>query len=200
MLPESPSFDNSLPPAESSSGENSAVAAGLEIDSQIASAEGAQVSPLSYAGTPGADRPIQLEPADRAERADWDHKCSRSASLLESFYHAVNGVKVALKGQRNLRIHFLITPCVLVLAYLLQVEAWGYALLLMSIGLVITAELINTAIEHMVDIQAGYRYHLSARYAKDTAAAAVMLAAFTAVLVGLAVFLPRLFVLVSSLR
>lgn len=107
---------------------------------------------------------------------------------------------MALKGQRNLRIHFLITPCVLVLAYLLQVEAWGYALLLLSIGLVITAELINTAIEHMVDIQAGYRYHLSARYAKDTAAAAVMLSALTAVLVGLAVFLPRLLVLLSALR
>lgn len=167
MLPESPSFDNTLPPAESSSGESSAIAAGLETDSQSVRVEDGPVLPLS--GSPGEDRPIQLEPAGKTEKADWDHKCSRSASLLESFYHAVNGVKVALKGQRNLRIHFLITPCVLVLAYLLQVEAWGYALLILSIGLVITAELINTAIEHMVDIQAGYRYHLSARYAKDTA-------------------------------
>ena len=200
MLPQSPSFDNTLPPAESSSGENSTIPAGPETDAQTASIEDGPVSPVSVAGTCGEVRPIQLEPAGKAERADWNHKCSRSASLLESFYHALNGVKVALKGQRNLRIHFMITPCVLLLAYLLQVEAWGYALLILSIGLVITAELMNTAIEHMVDIQAGYRYHLSARYAKDTAAAAVMLSALTAVLVGLAVFLPRLLVLLSALR
>lgn len=184
MLPESPSFDNSLPPAESARGENPVVSTGVEPAGAMAE----------------DDRPIRLEPAGTAERTDWDHKCSRSASLLESFYHAVHGVKVALKGQRNLRIHFLITPCVLVLAYLLQVEAWGYALLLLSIGLVITAELINTAIEHMVDIQAGYRYHLSARYAKDTAAAAVMLSALTAVLVGVAVFMPRIIALVSAAK
>lgn len=127
---------------------------------------------------------------------DWNHKCSRSGSVFESFYHAFNGVKVAL-AQRNLRIHFCATPVVLALAWFLQVEAWGYALLIFSIGLVIVSEFLNTAIEHMVDIQANYRYHLSARYAKDTAAAAVMFSALTAVAVSAFVFGPKLWQLLS---
>lgn len=127
---------------------------------------------------------------------DWNHKCSRSGSVFESFYHAFNGVKVAL-AQRNLRIHFCATPVVLALAWFLQVEAWGYALLIFSIGLVIVSEFLNTAIEHMVDIQANYRYHLSARYAKDTAAAAVMFSALTAVAVAAFVFVPKIWQLLS---
>lgn len=132
-------------------------------------------------------------PDDAVAASDkpWDHKCTRASSVFESFYHAFNGVKIALATQRNLRIHFGITPLVLLLAFAVGVEPWGFALLILAIGLVIATELINTAIEHLVDIQANYQYHLSARYAKDTAAAAVMLSAFTAALIGAVVFLPR---------
>ncbi len=139
----------------------------------------------------------EAQPDDNiaAVEKPWDHKCTRASSVVESFYHASNGVKIALTTQRNLRIHFCITPLVLTLAFMVGVEPWGFALLILAIGLVIATELINTAIEHLVDIQANYQYHLSARYAKDTAAAAVMLSAMTAALIGLVVFLPRFYVI-----
>jgi len=150
--------------------------------------------PQSVDKAPDSKSPVLIPLEDRID--DWNHKCSRSGSVFESFYHAFNGVKVAL-AQRNLRIHFCATPVVLALAWFLQVEAWGYALLIFSIGLVIVSEFLNTAIEHMVDIQANYRYHLSARYAKDTAAAAVMFSALTAVAVAAFVFVPKIWQLLS---
>lgn len=134
---------------------------------------------------------------DQERVSDWDHKSSRSGSVVESFYHAIHGLKVAIGSQRNLRIHLVVAPAVLTAAIILKVEPWGVGLLLLSIGLVIAAELINTAIEHLVDIQSGFRYHLSARYAKDTAAAGVMVSAAVAAIVGAIVFLPRLLALLK---
>lgn len=143
----------------------------------------------------------EAHPDDAIAASDkpWDHKCTRASSVFESFYHAFNGVKIALATQRNLRIHFAITPLVLALAIAFGVEPWGFALLILAtIGLVIATELINTAIEHLVDIQANYQYHLSARYAKDTAAAAVMPSAFTAAVVGVVVFGPKFFAIAKA--
>lgn len=126
----------------------------------------------------------------------WEHKSTRSASLLESFFHAFHGFKVAL-SERNLRIHFCLAPLVIGLAFYLKVEPSGIAALIFAIGLVIAIELMNTAIEHMVNIQANFQYSLSARYAKDTAAAAVLFAAMTAVAIGLVVLGPKLLALVG---
>jgi diacylglycerol kinase len=72
------------------------------------------------------------------------------------------------------------------------VDAVSWLALTLSMGLVIGAELLNTAIEHVVDLTSGGEYHPAARKAKDTAAAAVLITAFAALAVGLIVFLPRL--------
>ncbi|CAN5476427.1 hypothetical protein BH11CYA1_BH11CYA1_11690 [soil metagenome] len=128
----------------------------------------------------------------------WQRKSGQAGSLFESFYHAFNGLVLGFRQQRNLRIHTFLGLCVFALAFYLRVEPWQYIALSLAIGFVFFAEFVNTAIEHMVDIQANYRYHLSARYAKDTAAAAVLWAAMTAVIVGAIVFLPRLWSLVKT--
>lgn len=127
----------------------------------------------------------------------WEHKTSRSASLFESFYHAFHGFKVAF-SERNIRIHFCLAPLVVGLALYLRVEPSGIAALIFAIGLVIAVELMNTAIEHMVNIQANFQYSLSARYAKDCAAAAVLFAALTAVAIGMVVLGPKLLALLGS--
>jgi undecaprenol kinase len=121
----------------------------------------------------------------------WQRKSGQAGSLLESFYHAFNGLALGFRRQRNVRIHTSLGLFVFALAFYLRVEPWQWTALIVAIGFVFFAEFVNTAIEHMVDIQANYRYHLSARYAKDTAAAAVLLAAITAAIVGAIVFLPR---------
>lgn len=143
------------------------------------------------------DQPVEAD-ITQDSVSDWDHKSSRSGSVVESFYHAIHGLKVAIGSQRNLRIHLVVAPVVLTAAIILKVEPWGVGLLLLSIGLVIAAELINTAIEHLVDIQSGFRYHLSARYAKDTAAAGVLVSAAVAAIVGAVVFLPRILTLLHK--
>jgi undecaprenol kinase len=125
-------------------------------------------------------------------------KSAASKNLLESFCHAFHGVWVALRFERNVRVHFIAVPIVAVLAVCLRVDMVGWLALILSIGLVITAEFMNTAVEHLVDISANGQYHQSARYAKDTAAAGVLLASISALVVGLIVFVPRLFALLAQ--
>lgn len=124
--------------------------------------------------------------------ASWQHKTGRTTSMFESFYHAFAGIAQGLKEQRNLRIHFCISVLVIALGVWLRVDAISWLALVLSMGLVIGAELLNTAIEHVVDLSAGGEYHLAARKAKDTAAAAVLVVALAASAVGAIVFLPRL--------
>ncbi|MBS1990519.1 MAG: diacylglycerol kinase [Cyanobacteria bacterium SZAS LIN-3] len=133
--------------------------------------------------------------AAKSRGDDWDHKTGRSGSVTESFYHAIHGLKSGFAGQRNVRIHCVISVMVFLLAFLLQVDYAGCLSLILATGFVFFAEYVNTALEHITDIQAHFRHHESARLAKDTAAGAVLIAAVTAVLVGLTVFAPRLFAL-----
>lgn len=125
----------------------------------------------------------------------WRKKTGRAKNLIESFYHAFHGMWIGFKHERNLRIHFALVPVVVLIAAWLRVDLTGWLALVMSMGLVITAEFMNTALEHLVDISTDGRYHQSARYAKDTAATAVLCAAITAMVVGAVVFGPRLYAL-----
>jgi diacylglycerol kinase (ATP) len=134
----------------------------------------------------------------KARAAEWRQKTGSSGSLIESFFHAINGLAHAFAHERNVRIHCGIAGVVLILALGLRVDAAGCLAIILATGFVLFAEYINTAIEHVTDIQANFRYHPSARLAKDTAAAAVVIAAFTAVLVGAIVFTPRLWALICG--
>lgn len=122
----------------------------------------------------------------------WQKKTGRATTMIESFYHAFHGIWVGLKEERNVRIHLLSAVLVLALGIWLQVDFIGWALLAMAVGLVLTTEFINTALEHLVDLSAEGQYHRSARYAKDTAAAAVLCASLLSLVIGGLVFVPRL--------
>ncbi len=112
--------------------------------------------------------------------------------MFESFYHAFHGIWVGLKEERNIRIHLSCAFLVFILGWQLQVTQWEWILLALAIGLVLTTELLNTSLEHLVDISANHQYHQSARYAKDTAAAAVLCASITSLIIGALVFLPHI--------
>lgn len=77
-------------------------------------------------------------------------------------------------------------------AVALHVDPMGWALLTLAIGIVVTAELLNTALERLVDLATNNEFHRIARDAKDIAAAAVLCSAVVAVGIGLCVFLPHL--------
>jgi undecaprenol kinase/diacylglycerol kinase (ATP) len=106
---------------------------------------------------------------------------------LRSFRYAYDGIKYALDTQQNMKFHFFVSFAVLLLALLLHLPYTDVLLLLLSITLVVVAELINTAIEQAVDLAMPER-HPGAKIAKDVAAAAVLVTAVFAVVVGMTVF------------
>jgi diacylglycerol kinase len=127
--------------------------------------------------------------------AAWQKKTGRAATLIESFYHAFHGIYVGLKEERNVRIHFCAAIIATALGLYLELDSTSWLALALAIGLVISMEFLNTALEHLVDLAARGQYHHSARYAKDTAAGAVLIASIVAMITGAFIFLPRLAVL-----
>lgn len=122
---------------------------------------------------------------------NWRRRIRAASNVAESFYHAFNGVWLGLRTERNLRIHFTAAGIIAVLAYVLKIDYLGCLALTGAIGLVLTAEFINTSLEHLVDLASGRTYHVSAKAAKDTAAAAVLMASICACVIGIMVFGPK---------
>ena len=114
----------------------------------------------------------------------------RRSSLLESFNDAFEGVIHVLRTQRNLRIHFVIAAGVLAAAVVVGVTRFELIALLLAIAFVLIAEMINTAVEHTVDV-ATTSFDPMAKLAKDIAAGAVLIAAVNAVAIGYLVFAHR---------
>jgi diacylglycerol kinase len=122
---------------------------------------------------------------------NWRTRIRAASTLAESFYHAFNGVLLGLRTERNLRIHFAAAAVIALLAFFLKVDQLGCLALAFAVGLVLTAEFINTSLEHLVDLASSRSYHPSAKAAKDTAAAAVLMASICACVIGLMVFGPK---------
>jgi diacylglycerol kinase (ATP) len=103
--------------------------------------------------------------------------------FLRSFHFAFEGILYATKTQRNMRIHLAITALVLLATLYLRLQRVYVVLLVVLIGFVLALELINTAIEAIVDLMT-VAHHPLAKVAKDAAAGAVLIGSITAVIVG----------------
>ena len=115
----------------------------------------------------------------------------RSENVLQSFRFAFAGIVHAVTQQRNVRIHFLTAAVVVVLAGLLKVSLVEWAVLVLTVGFVVVTEMVNTAIEAVVDLVSP-DFHELAKVAKDVAAGAVLVAAVAAVIIGSLIFVPAL--------
>lgn len=113
-------------------------------------------------------------------------------TLLKSFRYAFRGIRYAFKSEQSFRIHILAGLLVLILMFLFPLLTWERILLLLLIFLVIILELINTTFEKIIDILKP-RIHFYAEIVKDLMAAAVLLASFTALVIGLYIFIPYFF-------
>lgn len=111
----------------------------------------------------------------------------RSQSLFQSFNFAAEGIIHAVRTQRNLWIHFAVAVAVLVAAIGFGASKLELAVLLLAITFVLVAELVNTAVEAVVDV-ASTSFDPIAKIAKDIAAGAVLVAALNAIAVGYLVF------------
>lgn len=114
-----------------------------------------------------------------------------SRTLLDSLRHALRGLGQGIRTQRNLRIHVVLGTLAISLGLILHLSAVEMALVVAFIALVIAAELLNTALEVLVNI-ASPEYHPLAKQAKDLAAAAVLVTALGALVGGALLFLPHL--------
>lgn len=112
--------------------------------------------------------------------------------LVKSFAYAFSGVMYALKNNQNLRIHFLAAILVAVLSILFHLDGFEMGILGVIILLVIVSEMINSAIEEMVDLIT-LEHRKEAKVAKDVAAGMVLVTSMGSVIVGLLVFLPHIF-------
>lgn len=122
----------------------------------------------------------------------------RSPSFWYSLTYAWAGVCYAVRHQRNVRIHLAFVGLVLLLAVGLQIDRTGQAMLAFAMGLVLTTELLNTALEALVDLVEP-EPHALAKVAKDVAAGAVLISAVTAIVIGLLVLGPPLWRYVVNL-
>ena len=120
-------------------------------------------------------------------------------NLFLSFKYAWAGVRYAFVTQRNFRIHTIIGTLAVSLGLFLQVSATEMALITLTCAIVMVLELLNTAIESVVDLTVKQTYHELAKIAKDCAAGAVLISAIAAVLVAMWILLPPLLQLIFSI-
>lgn len=106
-----------------------------------------------------------------------------------SFKYAFAGIYAALKEEPNLKFHFAAGLLAIIVSTILQISRTDFIAILFLIGFVISVELTNTAIEAIVDAFTD-KEHPGAKLAKDISAGAVLIAAFTSMVIGIIIFLP----------
>ncbi len=112
--------------------------------------------------------------------------------LVKSFSYAIKGFIKSFSEEANMRVHVMMTILVIISGFIFKVSRLEWIFLFFAIGLVIGAELLNTAIENLVDLVCMERNE-KAGLIKDVSASFVMILAITAAIVGLIIFIPKLF-------
>lgn len=111
--------------------------------------------------------------------------------FIRSFSYAFEGIRTAMKEQ-NMRFHFLAAVVVVIAGFLTGLTSTEWSILVLVIGAVIGIEMVNTAIERVVDL-ASADIHPLAKQAKDIAAGAVLVIAALSVIIGVLIFIPKWF-------
>ena len=121
-----------------------------------------------------------------------------ASNLFVSFKYAWAGISYSFQTQRNFRIHVSVCALAIAFSLFLHLQAVEIAVIGVTSGLVLALELLNTAIESLVDLTVKQTYHDLAKIAKDCAAGAVLVSALVAVLVAGTLLLPPLVRLIIS--
>src|SRR3989338_1468248 len=111
-------------------------------------------------------------------------------NLIEAFGFAISGIKTAIMLNRNFKIHLIFAVLVIISCFVLGLTNSEIAIIIMVISLVLGVEMINTAIEEVVDLVTK-DYREEAKYAKDVSAGMVLIVAIGSFVVGLYIFLPH---------
>ena len=110
---------------------------------------------------------------------------------LKSFKHAIKGIVFVIKNENNFRIHLFATILVIVTGFFIKFSLKEWLVMTILIGLVLVTEIINTAIEKLVDFVSP-EYHKQAGTVKDISAGAVLVAALVALIGGSIIIIQKL--------
>jgi diacylglycerol kinase len=119
------------------------------------------------------------------------------AAFIAGFGYAFSGLRYVLRTQRNARVHAAAAALAITAGIVLRISAIEFAITFVAISGVFIAEMFNTALEAGIDL-ASPQLHPLAKTAKDVAAGAVLVSAMLAVVIGLCIFGPHLWRLVTA--
>ena len=111
--------------------------------------------------------------------------------FFHSFSYPIKGLKYAYRNEQNVVVDVGVALLVILAGFIFNVSGTEWALIMLTIGLVLALELVNTALEAVVDLVTE-DYHPLAKVAKDTSAAAVFVFSIAAAVVGLIIFVPKI--------
>jgi len=114
------------------------------------------------------------------------------SARARAFRHAFRGWLFVIRTQRNAWIHAVVSVAVVAVSAWLDISPRDWAAVIIAIAMVWTAEFINTALEAVVDLASQHEHHELARVGKDVGAAAVLIAAMAAAVIGLLILGPPL--------
>jgi diacylglycerol kinase len=112
--------------------------------------------------------------------------------LINSFKHAIDGVINTTRVEKNLQLHFIIMICVIVLGLKVELSSFEWIICLILFGLVISAEMFNTSFEKTLDYMTK-DHDKKIKFIKDASAGAVLVLAITSAVIGLIIFVPKIF-------
>lgn len=123
----------------------------------------------------------------------------KNKKLINSFKCAIQGIKQAVKTERNVKIHITIMILVIIAGIVLKINTQEWIICIILFGLVISLELVNSAIEATVDI-AMPEIIEKAKVAKDVAAGAVLVSAIASAIIGLIIFIPKVIAFCTNMQ
>ena len=116
---------------------------------------------------------------------------------IRSFGYAGNGIRLVFGTETNMKIHLVIVLLVIVGGFVFDISLTEWLVCLLCVGLVIGAEMMNTAIENVVDLVSPDPHPLAGK-AKDIAAGAVLICAIISVVIGVLIFVPKIWSLIQA--
>ena len=115
----------------------------------------------------------------------------RNANFREALKNAIKGLIYGIKTQRNMKIQLIITILVIIVAIIFKVSKIELLFLVLTIFILLVAEMINTSIEEVVNLYTE-KFHDKAKFAKDIAAGAVLLASINSIIVAIIIFYDKI--------
>lgn len=129
-----------------------------------------------------------------------DNNTQKKISLskrLQSFKYAFNGLKIVFKEEHNARIHLAISTIVIACGFIFKISILEWISICLAIALVISMEIINSAIENLADFVSP-TYHNLIKKVKDLSAAAVLVSTISSVIIAILIFLPKILQLTNN--